>query len=202
MTEHPAGTRLCLYDTAQLEPVLAGMAARIAALFATRDGPVAMIGILRRGLPLAERLRQQLAGLGLPPWPLYPLRLQRYADDLSLIHAQTALTGNPDIAALDLANTRLLLVDDVLYEGHSLLRACAWLAQLGASEIRTAVLVDRAVTRQPVHADVAGLRLQAAPGDVIECNVPPYEERLCIELLRPQRHDATGGTRQMPAPPV
>jgi pyrimidine operon attenuation protein/uracil phosphoribosyltransferase len=50
--------------------------------------------------------------------------------------------------------------------------------------VRTAVLVDRCISRQPVHADIVGLRLQVAAGDVIECNVPPYEEQFRIELLR------------------
>ncbi|MNM61777.1 hypothetical protein D3C81_730840 [compost metagenome] len=72
----------------------------------------------------------------------------------------------------------------MLYEGHSLLRASAWLAQLGAMETRTAVLVDRCVSRQPVRADITGLRLQVAPTDIIECNVPPYEREFGIEVLR------------------
>lgn len=184
MTDHPTGERFRLYSAAQLEPVLADMAARIAALLGERRD-VAMVGILRRGMPLAERLRQHLVARGAPRWPLYPLRLQRYADDLRLLHPHTALTENPELAALDLPRTRLLLVDDVLYQGHSLLRACAWLAGLGAAELRTAVLVDRRVSRQPVHADVVGLHLQVAPGDVVECHVPPYEAKLGIELLRP-----------------
>ena len=51
--------------------------------------------------------------------------------------------------------------------------------------IRAAVLADRCVAQLPVHADIVGIRLQVAPGDVVECNVPPYEDELRIELLRP-----------------
>ncbi|MOA28345.1 hypothetical protein D3C78_1492820 [compost metagenome] len=72
----------------------------------------------------------------------------------------------------------------MLYQGHSLLRACAWLAHVGAAEVRTAVLVDRCVSRQPVRADITGLRLQVAPSDIVECNVPPYEREFGIEVLR------------------
>jgi pyrimidine operon attenuation protein/uracil phosphoribosyltransferase len=46
------------------------------------------------------------------------------------------------------------------------------------------VLVDRDVARLPVRTDVVGVRLDVAPGDVIECNVPPYEGELRIELLK------------------
>jgi pyrimidine operon attenuation protein/uracil phosphoribosyltransferase len=183
MDSKPAGERFRLYSAAQIEAVIDSMARQAAGLFARRR-EVALVGILRRGEPLAQRLQQALVNQGLPCWPLYPLRLKRYADDLSLLHADTALTENPDLAALDLSRTSLLLVDDVLYEGHSLLRASAWLARLGASEVRTAVLVDRCVSRQPVRADITGLHLQVAPTDIIECNVPPYEDELCIEVLR------------------
>jgi pyrimidine operon attenuation protein/uracil phosphoribosyltransferase len=183
MDSKPAGERLRLYSAVQLEAVIEAMARQTQALFDTGQ-EVALVGILRRGVPLAERLQQALVERGLPRWPLYPLHLKRYADDLSLLHPETALTENPDLAALDLSRTRLLLVDDVLYEGHSLLRACAWLARIGALEVRAAVLVDRCVSRQPVRADIVGLYLQVAPTDIIECNVPPYEDEFCIDVLR------------------
>ena len=47
-----------------------------------------------------------------------------------------------------------------------------------------AVLADRGAARLPVRADVLGLRLDIAPPDVIECNVPPYEPEFKIELLK------------------
>ncbi len=184
MNSKPAGERFRLYSAQQLDGVIEQMARQAAALFTGRR-EVVLVGILRRGEPLAQRLQSALVEhCGLPRWPLYPLHLKRYADDLSLLHAETALTENPELAALDLSRTSLLLVDDVLYEGHSLLRASAWLAQLGAMETRTAVLVDRCVSRQPVRADITGLRLQVAPTDIIECNVPPYEREFGIEVLR------------------
>ncbi|WP_455230647.1 phosphoribosyltransferase family protein [Geopseudomonas aromaticivorans] len=184
MNSKPAGERFRLYSAQQLDGVIEQMARQAAALFVGRR-EVVLVGILRRGEPLAQRLQSALVDhCGLPRWPLYPLHLKRYADDLSLLHAETALTENPELAALDLSRTSLLLVDDVLYEGHSLLRASAWLAQLGAMETRTAVLVDRCVSRQPVRADITGLRLQVAPTDIIECNVPPYEREFGIEVLR------------------
>ena len=78
-------------------------------------------------------------------------------------------------------------MDDVLYTGHSLLRVVEYLARKQPAEIRVAMLADRGVTCLPVHADVVGVRLDIAPGDVIECNVPPYESEFKIELLQLQR---------------
>ena len=50
-----------------------------------------------------------------------------------------------------------------------------------------AVLVDRCVATLPLHADVVGLRLQVAPGHIIECHVPPYETDFSLQLLQPAR---------------
>jgi hypothetical protein len=72
---------------------------------------------------------------GRPELPVYPLQVKRYADDLQVLHTYTQLTENPALGRLDLANTTFLVVDDVLFEGHSLLRTCAYLAQLGARRV-------------------------------------------------------------------
>ena len=66
----------------------------------------------------------------------------------------------------------------------SLARVLAYLSNRGAPEIRVAVLVDRCVAQLPVHADIIGIKLQVAPSDVVECNVPPYEDEFKIEVLR------------------
>ncbi|MEL7937477.1 phosphoribosyltransferase family protein [Pseudomonas delhiensis] len=175
--------RLTLYDARELDTVLLEMARRAAPLLPPGDS--ALVGILRRGEPLARRLQEHLVQhCGHAPLPVHALKVKRYADDLSLLHPETALTENPQLAGMDLGRTTLLVVDDVLYEGHSLLRACAYLAQLGARHVLAAVLVDRCVSRQPVHADVVGVHLQVAPDDIVECNVPPYEAELRIDVLR------------------
>ena len=79
------------------------------------------------------------------------------------------------------------MVDDVLYSGHSLLRVLQYLAGKQPQQIRVATLVDRCVARLPVHADVVGVRLEAAPGSIIDCHVPPYEPDFQIDLVQPGR---------------
>ncbi|SDK43136.1 phosphoribosyltransferase family protein [Pseudomonas indica] len=183
MSSASADQRICLYDSDELDGVLDAMAGHAALLLPANR--YALVGVLRRGAPLARMLQQRLARLtGTPEVPLYSLKVKRYADDLSLLHPETALTENPELAGMNLADTSLLVVDDVLYEGHSLLRTCAYLTRLGAREVRTAVLVDRCVSRQPIRADIIGIRLQVAPGDIVECNVPPYESTFRIDILR------------------
>jgi pyrimidine operon attenuation protein / uracil phosphoribosyltransferase len=85
---------------------------------------------------------------------------------------------------MDLTGQRLLVVDDVPNAGHSMLKLVACLAPKRPAEIRVATLVDRCVAKRPVGADVAGTRLQPAPGVIIECPVPPYEPEFGIELVQ------------------
>lgn len=175
----------CLYDAAELDTVLDRMALQARAVLPV--GRSALVGILRRGEPLARRLQQRLGAFD-PALPVHALKVKRYADDLSLLHPGVHLEENPQLAGLDLTDMTLLVVDDVLYEGHSLLRTCAHLASLGARDVRCAVLVDRHARHQPVRADIVGIHLQVAPRDIVECHVPPYEADFAIHLLRQAAH--------------
>ena len=183
----PAVTRSLLYSAVELEAVIDAMASQLASTLRS-DQPLVVIGILRRGAPLADRLTERLVQrCGMTPPLRLDLQVKRYADDLTLLYPETRLDESAQLAALDLAGHSLLVVDDVLYTGHSLLKVVTYLARKHPAEIRVATLVDRCVARLPVHADVVGARLQVAPGAVIDCNVPPYEPEWKIELVQAER---------------
>ena len=60
----------------------------------------------------------------------------------------------------DIAGRSVLLMDDILDEGHTLQAAHAKLSELGAADIRIAVLADKDIGRaKPIQADFVGLRL-------------------------------------------
>lgn len=181
------GKRTCLYSTAEMNLVLERMAKKIG-VFLSPDQPTIMIGILRRGAPIAEMLFAKLQHY-YPNFSisLMQLHIKRYADDLTLLHPETKLTKTPEIDALNLSNTTVLLIDDVLYEGHSMLRAVDYLSIKQPAAIRTVVLVDRSANKLPIKADIAGLTLEIAAGDIIECNVPPYEAEFKVELCQPDK---------------
>lgn len=183
----PAGLRSCLYDESALEPVMAAMASQIAA-WARQLERVALIGVLRRGAPLADRLTERLVHEHGLTRPLrLDLSVKRYADDLTLLYPDTRLDESAEHTSLDLTGHHLMVVDDVLYQGYSILKVLPYLASKHPSEIRVATLVDRCVARLPVHADVVGVRLQVAPSDIVECHVPPYERAFQIQCVKPER---------------
>ena len=66
-----------------------------------------------------------------------------------------------------------------------MLKVVEYLTHKKPTEIFTATLVDRVANRVPIRSSVVGVQLRVSPGDIIECNVPPYEGGFKIELLQP-----------------
>jgi len=179
----PEPLRPILYDTAALQLVLDNMAVQLAARLLGQER-ITLVGIRRRGAPLADRLHVRLRQqLPLAHIERLDLAIKRYADDLTLLHPQTQLTEQAEHARIDLAGRATVVVDDVLYFGFSLMKAAQYLLSKGARTVHTVVLVDRRCATLPIRADVAGLVLQVAPGQVVECHVPPFEPTLQIMLV-------------------
>lgn len=173
--------RFRLYSAEQLAPVIDDMARQAANLL---DGtPTVLLGMLRRGAPLADRLyarlREHAPGAEIRRLDVL---VKRYADTLELLHPDTRLESPTDA---HLVGCRVIVVDDVLYQGFSLMRVFEWLAGQRPAAVHAAVLVDRQRYRMPVRADIVGLTMKIAPSDVIECNVPPYETDFAVDLWRP-----------------
>lgn len=175
--------RTVLYDAAALDRVLEAMAVNVAARLYAQE-QVSLVGIRRRGAPLAdrlhERLRQHLPGADIER---LDLSIKRYADDLTLLHPQTQLTEQAEHAHIDLSGRAVVVVDDVLYFGFSLFKAVQYLLTKGVKNLNTAVLVDRNCATLPIRANVCGLKLEVAPGHIVECHVPPFEPSFQIVLV-------------------
>ncbi len=177
--------RFRAYTTQDLDVVMERMARQLSMRLDAH--PVVLVGVLRRGAPLAAMLHERLAKLR-PELAIErtDLKVKRYGDDLTLLHPDTALTETPQQAEVTFSGKRVVIVDDVLYQGHSVFRVLEWVRRHEPLSAHVAVLVDRKINALPVYADVIGATLQIAPGDVIECNVPPYEPEFAIDIWRPQ----------------
>jgi pyrimidine operon attenuation protein / uracil phosphoribosyltransferase len=181
-TETEKARSFRLYSSKQLQAVINRMASELACLISA-DEQIVIVGILRRGAPLADLLSESLRSVfGRKNFVRTDIKINRYADDLTVLHPETLLHEIDEQSDVDFVGKTLILVDDVLFEGYSLLRALDYFVKKQPSRIISVVLVDRCVVKLPVRADVIGVRLQIAPGDVVECCVPPYEERfeICV----------------------
>lgn len=139
---------------------------RIAHEIAERNngaGNLALIGIVRRGATLAERLAQVLREDGGREVPVGTLDISSYRDDGKGEPGDPRLLGRNIPFRLD--GERVILIDDVLYTGRTVRAALTALADLGRPEsIQLAVLVDRGQHEIPIRADYVGKNIAAPTG--------------------------------------
>ena len=124
---------------------------------------LALVGIVRRGAALAERLAAALHEDGKGEIPVGTLDISSYRDDSKGEPGDPRLLGRDIPFALD--GGRVILVDDVLYTGRTVRAALTALADLGRPEsIQLAVLVDRGQRELPIRADYVGKNIAAPVG--------------------------------------
>lgn len=176
--------RFRLYDRAGTLALLDAMARQAVLRLAGQPGTV--IGVLRRGAPLADLLVERIRALD-PHLDIarMDLKVKRYSDDLHLLHPDTSLDASPEQLNASFRGRRVIVVDDVLYQGYSLFRVLEFVRLREPDAVLTAVLVDRRAQRLPITADIVGAVVQIAPEQVIECNVPPFEAELAVDVWRP-----------------
>lgn len=168
---------LQVIDADGVEALLDDLAEAIRPHFTTTT---ALVGILRRGKPLATMLAERLSAAIDSRIEVGELELKRYSDSLDLLHDRPHIDS--EMLDIDIENRHLILVDDVLYTGETMFRAACRLRAAGATHIQTAFLCARPGLRMPLHADFVGARFDIRPDWVIHCAVVPYEDHLGIVL--------------------
>ncbi|HEV1993916.1 MAG TPA: bifunctional pyr operon transcriptional regulator/uracil phosphoribosyltransferase PyrR, partial [Candidatus Acidoferrum sp.] len=103
---------------------------------------LALIGIVRRGVPLAQRIAQAMRGIDGLEVPVGVLDITLYRDDLSKVAPQAVLRSSDISFGVD--NMDLVLIDDVLYTGRTIRAAMNGLFDLGRPKrVSLCVLIDR-----------------------------------------------------------
>ena len=124
-------------------------------------GGLALVGIQRRGVPLAHRLAETIAANEGVQIPVGSLDITFYRDDLVPGTRQPQLKGTD--LPFDLAASTLVVVDDVLYTGRTVRAAMDALIEHGRpAAVRLAVLVDRGHRELPIRADHVGKNVPTA----------------------------------------
>jgi pyrimidine operon attenuation protein/uracil phosphoribosyltransferase len=136
---------------------------------------VALIGIQRRGVPLARRLAELIEKVEGVKVPVGVLDITFYRDDLSLLNEHPVLNGT-DIP-FSVTGLAVVLVDDVLFTGRTVRAALDALMDSGRpSFIQFAVLVDRGHRELPIRADFVGKNVPTSRSELIAVHITPFEE--------------------------
>jgi len=142
---------------------------------------LALIGIRRRGVPLANRIAQAMRGIDGVDVPVGTLDITLYRDDLSKVAPQAILQSSDIPFPVD--DKDLVLIDDVLYTGRTIRAAMNGLFDLGRPKrIRLCVLIDRGHRELPVEASFIGRSVQTSDMEIIEVrlNEIDKEERVVL----------------------
>lgn len=143
---------------------------------------LAMIGIRRRGVPLAQRIAQRMRGIDGVEVPVGTLDITLYRDDLSKVAPQAVLQSSDIPFGVD--DMELVLVDDVLYTGRTIRAAMNGLFDLGRPRrISLCVLIDRGHREMPIEAQFTGRFVQTSNTEIIEVRLREIDEEERVMLV-------------------
>jgi pyrimidine operon attenuation protein/uracil phosphoribosyltransferase len=146
-------------------------------------GAFAIIGIRRRGVPLATRLCRKLEANLQRSIPNGILDITLYRDDLSTVADRPVLRGTA--IDFDVNQVNLVLVDDVLYTGRTVRAALDGLVDLGRPRrVQLAVLIDRGHRELPIQADYVGRYVETAEDEIVEVRLMETDGEEQVVLVK------------------
>jgi pyrimidine operon attenuation protein / uracil phosphoribosyltransferase len=155
-----------LMSDSEIERTLVRLAHQILEKNSGVDG-LGLVGIRRRGVPIAERLGKMIQQVEKVAVPVGALDITFYRDDLSTLGPKPVVQ-KADIG-FPIEGKRIVLVDDVLYTGRTTKAALDALFSYGRpSRVELLVLIDRGHRELPVEATFIGRNVQTAANEVIE----------------------------------
>ena len=140
-----------------------------------------LLGIRRRGMPLAEMLRQNIARFEGTDVPVGSIDISLYRDDLTGLSDMPA--EGASVIPCDIAGKTVILVDDVIYTGRTVRAAIEAVFHYGRPKsIQLAVLIDRGHRELPIRADYVGKNVPTSKSELISLRIPPFDEGLDVSL--------------------
>jgi pyrimidine operon attenuation protein/uracil phosphoribosyltransferase len=145
---------------------------------------LSLLGIVTRGVPLAQRLAvilEQLEGIRVP---VIPLDVRAYRDDLP----KSAAASLPVLPAAVVDGRPVLLVDDVLFNGRTVRAAIDAVIEAGRpTQIQLAVLVDRGHRELPIRPDYIGKNVPTSRQEWVEVRLNETDGEDAVRILeRPE----------------
>jgi pyrimidine operon attenuation protein / uracil phosphoribosyltransferase len=145
-------------------------------------GNLGLIGIRRRGIPIAERLARHIERIEKTPVPVGTLDITLYRDDLSTIGPKPVVEPRP--IGFNIADKDVVLCDDVLYTGRTVRAALDALFDQGRPRsVKLLALIDRGHRELPIEATFVGRRVQTTEQEMIEVKLNETDQMEKVLLV-------------------
>lgn len=134
-----------------------------------------LVGIRRRGVPLAKRLAETISRIEKAEVPVGTLDITLYRDDLSTVGSKPVVQKT-DIG-FSVAGMNIVLVDDVLYTGRTVRAAMDALFDHGRPKrVQLCVLIDRGHRELPIEAAFVGRTVQTSSREIVEVQLSEIDD--------------------------
>jgi len=141
-----------------------------------------LVGIRRRGVPIAERLAKFMERVEKVAVPVGTLDITFYRDDLSTLGPRPVVEKS-DIG-LDIEGKSIILVDDVLFTGRTVRAALDALFSHGRPRrVQLCALIDRGHRELPIEAAFVGRLVQTSMNEVIEVKLTEIDNAEKVLLM-------------------
>jgi pyrimidine operon attenuation protein / uracil phosphoribosyltransferase len=174
--------RARIMDSARINRALARLASEIVEEnHGTSD--LYLVGIRRRGVPLAERMAAKIADLEGTRPPVGIVDITLYRDDLSTVGAKP-IVNRTELD--DIENRNIVLIDDVLYTGRTIRAALDQLIDFGRPRrVQLAVLIDRGKEHRelPIQADYVGKLVPTKRSEIIKVMLDEFDEEEGVVIV-------------------
>jgi pyrimidine operon attenuation protein/uracil phosphoribosyltransferase len=173
-----------LMSASEIERTLVRLAHEVVEKSNGCEGMV-LVGIKRRGVPLAQRLASLISSIEKCPVATGVLDIQFYRDDLSTADVRPVVT--PGALGCDITGKDVVICDDVLYTGRTIRAALDALFDHGRPRrVQLAVLIDRGHRELPIQATYVGRQIPTSSREIIEVKfheVDNDEQVLLVERV-------------------
>ncbi len=180
--------RAVIMTAADMNRVLTRMASQI-----VENNPdlsnVLLVGIRRRGVPLAARLAARINEVDGVRVATGALDITLYRDDLSTV-SERPVVNKTELPA-NITGKTIVLVDDVLYTGRTIRAALDELIDFGRPRrVQLCVLIDRGWRELPIQADYVGKYVTTTESQIIKVMLPEFDETEEVLLVETNQNDA------------
>jgi pyrimidine operon attenuation protein/uracil phosphoribosyltransferase len=144
-----------------------------------------LVGIRRRGVPLAHRLAEIIGRIDKTKIPVGTLDITLYRDDLSTLGPKPVVQKTE--IGFDIAGKNIILVDDVLFTGRTARAAMDALFRHGRPrQVQLCVLIDRGHRELPVEATFVGRKVQTTLQEIVEVKLKEVDDAEKVLLVEKQ----------------